>query len=193
MLHFYDDVASGSAESTWLVIDPSEASGMMATAENQIGAAEALIEDIEDDKEDKTVARAEKKEKKQKRKRGKAKPGTGLIVGGTLFTVAGIAGAGMAFAGLAISNKAQSDVEKLGDDPANQPEIDELDDKGGRANRISYAGIGLGVVGLAVGLPMLIVGAKKRKQAGGGGKAASVQVGPMMSGGTNGVMVQGRF
>ena len=192
MLHFYDDVASGSAESTWLVIEPSEASGMMATAEQQISDAERLIEEIEEEQDDKTVAKAEKKEKK-KRKRGKAKPGTGLIVGGSLFTVAGVAGAGLAFAGLAISNKAQSDVEKLGTDPANQPEIDELDEKGGRANRMAYIGIGIGAVGLAVGIPMLVVGVIKRKKAGGGGKKASVDVGPMMTGRTNGLMVRGRF
>jgi hypothetical protein len=194
ILHYYDSVASGSAESEWLVIEPSSASGMIADAEKQVSEAESLIEDLEkgERRRDKDDDKGEVKKKRKKRDRGDAKPGTGLIVAGSIFTVVGVTGAALAITGLAQSNKAQKDVEKLGGDPMNQPMIDELDEKGGRANRLSYIGLGLAIGGLAVGIPMLAVGVKKRKQ-GGGGKNARVGVAPMMAGHTQGFVVTGRF
>jgi uncharacterized membrane protein len=192
ILHYYDSVASGSAESEWLVIDPSSASGMIADAEKQVDEAESLIEELEkDDGKGTKRDKGEDKKKRNKKDRGKAKPGTGMIVAGSIFTVVGATGAALAIVGLAQSQKAQKDVEKLGGDPMNQPMIDELDEKGGRANRMAYIGLGLAVGGLAVGIPLLAVGVKKRKEA--GPTSNALRIGPMMVGPTKGVVFTGRF
>jgi hypothetical protein len=193
ILHYYDAVASGSAESEWLVIDPSSASGMIADAEKQVEEAESLIEELEkDDGGGKSDDKGKEEKKKRKKKdRGKAKPGTGMIVAGSIFTVVGATGAALAIVGLAQSQKAQKDVEKLGGDPMNQPMIDELDEKGGRANRMAYIGLGLAVGGLAIGIPLLAVGVKKRKEAGPSSNA--LRIAPMMVGPTKGVVFTGRF
>ena len=195
MLHFYDSVAAGDATSRWLVIDPASASGLISEAEAQIDEAEALIEEIEAEEaaKDAPVASAkEKKEKKKKKKRGKAKPGTGFLVGGSIATAVGAGGLGLAMAGLFQSRSAQNEVEDLGGDPANQPRIEELDEEGARANRLAYMGIGIAAAGLAIGIPLIIVGAKKRKEAGPSSNA-SVRVAPMVAGRVQGVAFSGRF
>lgn len=193
MLHFYDAVAAGSVESRWLVIDPSTASGLVSEAEAQIAEAEALIEEIEAENEaPEAVAAADKPAKKKKKKRGKAKPGTGFLVGGSIATAVGLGGAGLAMAGLFQSQAAQDEVEGLGGDPANQPRIDELDDEGARANQMAYIGIGVAAAGLAIGIPLIIVGAKKRREAGPSANA-SVRVAPMVAGRVQGLAVAGRF
>ncbi len=193
ILHFYDAVASGSAESEWLAIDPSQASGLISEAEAQVSEAESLIAELEADEPEEDEGKSdEPKKKRKKRDRGKAKPGTGMIVAGSVFTVVGVAGAAIAITGLAQSKKAQSDVEKLGNDPMNQPMIDELDEKGGKANRMAYIGLGLAIGGLAIGIPLLAVGAKKRKEAGPSSNA-SIRVSPMVAGETNGLVITGRF
>ena len=194
ILHFYDSVAAGDASSRWLVIDPASASSMISEAEAQISEAEALIEEIEaEQEEDQPVASADgKKKKKKKKKRGKMKPGTGFLIGGSVATAVGAGGVGLAMAGLFQSRSAQNEVEDLGNDPANQPRIDELDKEGAKANQLAYIGIGVAAVGLAVGIPLIIVGAKKRKEAGPSSNA-SVRVAPMVAGRTQGVAIAGRF
>jgi fructose-specific phosphotransferase system component IIB len=193
MLHFYDGVSAGDATSRWLVIEPSSASGLISEAEAQIAEAEALIEEIEAEQaEDEPAVAAADKPKKKKKKRGKAKPGTGFLVGGSIATAVGLGGAGLAIAGLMQSKSAQDEVEGLGGDPANQPRIDELDDEGARANQLAYIGVGVAAAGLAIGIPLIIVGAKKRREAGPSANA-SVRVAPMVAGRVQGLAVSGRF
>jgi uncharacterized membrane protein len=194
MLHFYDSVAAGDATSRWLVIDPASASGLISEAEAQIAEAEALIEEIEAEEaaKDAPVASAKPKKDKKKKKRGKAKPGTGFLVGGSIATAVGAGGIGLAMAGLFQSRSAQNEVEDLGGDPANQPRIEELDEEGARANRLAYIGVGVAAAGLAIGIPLIIVGAKKRKEAGPSSNA-SVRVAPMVAGRVQGVAFSGRF
>ena len=195
ILHFYDAVASGSAESTWLAIEPSSASELIGQAEEQIAEAEALVEELEseDDAEDGGAVEGEDGKKKKKRERGKAKPGTGLIVGGSFLLALGASGIGLAVAGLVISNKRQKEVEDV-PDPAGMgaAEVQRLDDEGKRANTLAYVGLGLAVVGLAVGIPLVVVGAKKRKQAGAGSQA-HLQVMPAVGRDVAGALVRGRF
>ncbi len=195
ILHFYDGVSSGAAESRWLVIDPGAAGGMISEAEAQITEAEQLIEEIEAEQapEDEAVAaNGDPAEKKKKKKRGKAKPGTGFLIGGSLAAAVGLGGAGLAVTGLLKSGSAQDEVEGLGGDPANQPRIDELDEEGKRWNTLAYVGVGVAVAGLAIGIPLIIVGAKKRKEAGPSSNA-SVRVAPLVSGRVQGFAVAGRF
>ncbi len=194
ILHFYAAVADGEANSDWLVIDPSSASGLISEAEAQIAEAEALIAEIEAEQaeEDEPVASAGGSKKKDKKKKGKMKPGTGFIIGGSVATAVGAAGVGLAMAGLFQSRSAQNEVEDLGGDPANQPRIEELDEEGAKANRLSYIGIGVAAAGLAIGIPLIIVGAKKRKEAGPSSNA-SVQLAPMVAGRVQGLSFSGRF
>ena len=111
---------------------------------------------------------------------------------GSIATAVGLGGAGLAMAGLFQSQAAQDEVEGLGGDPANQPRIDELDDEGARANQMAYIGIGVAAAGLAIGIPLIIVGAKKRREAGPSANA-SVRVAPMVAGRVQGLAVAGRF
>jgi hypothetical protein len=193
ILHFYDGVASGEAESRWLVIAPGSAAGMISEAEAQITEAEELIAEIEAEQAPESEAVASKdKPAKKKKKRGKAKPGTGFLIGGSVATAVGLGGVGLAVAGLLQSGSAQDEVEGLGGDPANQPRIDELDEEGARGNMFGYVGIGVAAAGLAIGIPLIIVGAKKRKEAGPSSNA-SVRVAPLVAGRIQGVAVSGRF
>jgi hypothetical protein len=204
ILHFYDAVSSGAATSSWHVIAPGDAAALIERGDAQIERAESLISEIEAEK----VAAAgskgkddgddeKKKKKKKKRNKGdKAKPGTGMIAAGSVFTVVGVAGLAMVIVGTVRSSAAQKEVEKL--DP-NDPDVDTYDKIGKQSNIVAYAGAGLAVAGFAVGLPLLIVGVKRRKQAGDAPASASVQrrngfaLSPMLGAGTQGLVIRGRF
>jgi len=203
ILHFYDAVASGQAVSDWLVIAPGDAASLIERGDAQIERAEGLIEEIEAEKVAAAAAKGDdddddKKKKKKRKKKprdGKAKPGTGMIAAGSVFTVAGVAGLSMIIAGTVRSNAAQKQVEKLDE---GDPDIETYDKIGKQSNNIAYIGVGVAVAGFAVGLPLVISGAKRRKAAGEGSQSASVQrrqafgVSPML-GATQGLMIRGRF
>ncbi len=191
---FYEAVDAGEATSTWLVIDPATASTLRSEAEAQIEEAEALIEEIEAEQaaaEEESVADASEP-KKKKKKRDKAKPGTGMLIGGSVAAAIGAGGVGLAVVGLTRSQSAQSEVETLGGNPENQARIDELDEEGARANLLGWVGTGVAVAGLAIGVPLIIIGAKKRKAAGPSSNA-SVRVAPLVAGRVQGVALSGRF
>jgi uncharacterized membrane protein len=193
ILHYYDAVASGEVESEWLPIDPSSASSMITEVEGLIDEAEELIDEIEaesatDDGGGGATPAGKSKTKKQ---RGPAKPGTAFIALGSAFTAIGVGGLSMAVAGLAISSSKQKEVEGLML-PEDQAEVERLDEEGSRANVISYVGAGVAVAGLAVGVSLLVVGIKRRKQ-GNPGNTARLQVAPAASRGFGGVALHGRF
>lgn len=194
ILHFYDAVASGDATSKWKVIDPGDAAGMIAETEALIEEAETLIETIE---EEETAAAAEDAgdggtpvgpvDQSPREK----KPGTGLLIGGAVAASVGVAGVSMAIAGLVISRGKQREVEEL-ERPADDDEIAAIDEEGKQANLIAFIGAGVGAVGLAVGVPLLIVGAKKRKE----GKttaATTLRVTPAITRTSSGLSLSGRF
>jgi hypothetical protein len=198
MLHFYAAVNNGEATSDWLVMNPGDASDMIGRADGVVSSAEALVEEIE--AEQKTVAAGpggedkKKKKKRKKRERGDAKPGTGMIAAGSIFTAVGVGGVSMVIAGTVISASKQNEVEKF---MQGDPQVDKLDDEGKQANLIAYIGAGVAVAGLAVGLPLLILGVKKRKQGGAPPSSASVRsslvVAPAFSRGVAALSLRGRF
>ncbi|MBK8238139.1 MAG: hypothetical protein IPK74_21635 [Deltaproteobacteria bacterium] len=202
ILHFYAAVDAGQVTSDWQVISPSDASGLIDKADAQIERAQALIEEIEAEKtaaSEVASGGAGKKKKKKKREKGDAKPGTGLIAAGSIFTAVGVGGASIAIAGLAISSSKQKEVEKH---MPGDPEVDELDKAGKRANVLGFVGVGVAVVGLAVGLPLIVVGAKKRKAADGGvpstayrhdRERAYMTIVPAIGQTSQGLLLQGRF
>jgi hypothetical protein len=193
VLYFYDAVSDGQAESDWLVIEPSRAGGLISDGKRQIEKAESLIEEIERERraeeapdDGPRVSKADKK----KRERKPMRPGTGLIIAGTGFTVLGVVGASLGFAGLAISSSKQKEVEGK-QIPEEQDEVERLDAEGKRANTMGYAGIGLAVGALAVGIPLLVVGVKKRKSS--PSASARIRLAPMVSGHQNGFVLSGSF
>lgn len=174
MLHFYAGVNNGETTSEWLVIEPGDASGLVDRADGVVGDAESLIAEIEAEKSKGAVAGATDggKKKRKKRDKGERKPGTGMIAAGSALTVVGVGGLGMVVAGTVISASKQNEVEKFME---GDPEVEDLDAAGKRANLIAYIGAGVAVVGFAVGLPLIIIGAKKRKQGGAPPASASTR------------------
>lgn len=191
MAHFYVAVAAGEAPGDWLVIEPSDASELVGEADAVLADAEAYLEELEQaDTPPPPTAAREKRAKREK------KPGTGMIAGGSALLVVGAGGLGMVVAGLVISARKQNEVEKFEDDSMN-PEVEELDKAGKQANLIAYIGAGVAAVGIAVGLPLIVVGAKKRKAAGNPPATArardTLQFAPAISARGAGFGLSGRF
>lgn len=196
ILHFYERVGSGEVHTDWRVIDPSDAGTLISQAEGQIARAEALIEAIEREQEvgeEAPIAAAptDTPKKRKKKKRGKAAPGSGLIAGGSVFIALGAAGAGLGIAGLAISASKQKEVEKLML-PDDQEEVDRLDQEGHNANLMGWVGLGAAAVGLAVGVPLLVVGVNRRKGSS-ATPANALRVAPAIGGDHAGLVISGRF
>jgi hypothetical protein len=203
LLYFYKAVAAGEVESDWISVTDAEREEGITKANSEIERAQKVIEDIEEERRKAELARKKKLEQQRlaaaaaaaeternSKKNRKAKPGVAMIATGSAFTGLGIAGAGMAIAGLLISRSKQTEVEKLSL-PADQAKVDQLDREGGRANGIGYAGVGLAAAGILVGVPLLIVGVKRRKEA--GPSQMSLRASPVFAGSFNGVTVEGRF
>lgn len=191
ILHFYQSVAAGETSSDWLVIDPDDASGYVARAAEQIAAAETLIETIEREQAGDDVVADGPRSDKKKRDRVK-RPGTGMIAAGAAFTAVGVAGVTMVIAGVAIGASKQNEVEDLMPG-VDDEEIDRLDDAGARANRIAFVGTGLAVVGLAVGIPLVVFGVKKRRASAGSSATARLRVTPALGPQLQGLTISGRF
>lgn len=194
ILHYYDAVAGGEVESEWQPIEPSSASGMISEVEGIVDEAEELIAEIEAEQAASETGEggatpAGKTKKKRDRKPGQ--PGTLFIALGAAFSAIGVGGVSLAVAGLVISSSKQKEVEKL-TLPMDQDRVDELDKEGSRANLLSYVGAGVAVVGLAVGVPLIVVGVMRRKK-GNPGSSAQLRVTPAMSRGFGGVALSGRF
>lgn len=194
ILHYYDAVASGEVESEWQPIEPSSASSMISEVEGIVDEAEELIAEIEAEQAasetgDGGKTPAGKTKKKRDRKPGQ--PGTLFIALGAAFTAVGVGGVSLAVAGLVISSSKQKEVEKL-TLPQDQDRVDELDKEGSRANLLSYVGAGVAVAGLAVGVPLLVVGVMRRKN-GNPGSSAQLRVTPAVSRGFGGMALSGRF
>jgi hypothetical protein len=194
---YYEAVAAGSAESAWMVIDPSTASDLSSRAADTIARGEKLIEELEEEKENAGASVAsgpsdKPKRERKKRKKGDMKPGTGLIAAGSGMLVVGAAGVSMAIAGLVISSRKQKEVEDLVL-PMDQAEVDKLDDEGNRANTIAIAGAVVAAVGVGVGIPLVVIGVKRRKQANAAPASASLRLVPRLSRGSAGLAITGRF
>lgn len=197
ILYFYRDVGEGKVRSRWTVIEPQRATALLSRAESQLEDAQALIENIRNPPP-KSAAKREagpgnaKKKRDRKRKpreRGEARPGTGMIAAGSVMTAIAAGGAALSIAGLLISRQKQNEVETQ--DPDEDLErIGELDEEGKRANLYAYVGLGIAGAALAVGIPLLVLGVKKRKA---GSSSASLRVTPRVSASHQGVWISGRF
>lgn len=194
ILHYYDAVSDGEVESEWQPIEPSSASSMISDVEGIVERAESLIAEIEAEQAaadaGEGAATPDGKTKK-KRERKPGKPGTLLIALGAGFTGVGVAGVSLAIAGTVIGAGKQKEVEKL-TLPQDQAEVDQLDEEGSKANNLAIIGAVVGGVGLAVGVPLIVVGVMRRKK-GSPGASAQLRVAPAVSRTFGGVALHGRF
>lgn len=188
ILHFQQDPR---CDPQWQHLEAGEFDSEARRARKVIEDSEQAMTDL-----DKPVE-APPPAEEPKEKKGTPKDGRGLIAGGALATVVGVGGLAMIGAGIAISSKAQKDVEAL--DPSAidfDSQVADLDDKGKGANVVAYAGIGVAAVGLGVGIALLALGVKKRKAyraEHGGDETARVHVAPAVGLNYGGLALGGRF
>lgn len=194
ILYFYDAVDEEETHSDYRPIEPAMASSLVSEVQGIIEQAEELIEEIEAEEAAAAAdgAGAAGKTKKQRTK----KPGVALIAIGSGFSAIGVAGMSLGLAGLIISSGKQKEVEGL-TLPQDQALVDQLDEEGSRANLLGFIGLGVAAGGLAIGVPLIVVGVLKRKKAGNPPESArlnrELRVVPTMSRRSGGMALQGRF
>ncbi len=199
ILYFLQDPR---ADPEWQVVDSGEIAGEISRGEKLVASSEQAIEDL--DKKVEAPPPADEGEEKKARKKA-PKDGRGFIAAGSLLTLVGVGGLGIMGAGLATGAAAQKDIDALADDlkagTITQADFDaqkpDIDDKGKRGNVLTYAGIGVGAVGLAVGIALLVIGVKKRKayraENGGGEADSTAMLVPSVGRDHAGLVLIGRF
>jgi hypothetical protein len=184
MLYFLRDGATSSA---WQPVAPEHLAVLIERAQTVVRDAQALIAEIE--AEQQRAIEAANAPVEPPPKRGPAKPGTGLIAGGSAALVIGLGGAGLGAAGLVLGAQAQAEVE---DPLVYPPEHGAAEARGRSANVLAGVGIGIGALGVSVGVALIAVGVKKRKQAGSTIAKTLVPV-PMIGPSGGGLGLAGRF
>lgn len=190
ILYFLEDPR---ADPDWQILDSGEIAGEISRGQKVIAASEQAIADMEK-KTDTAPAPVEEPKGRKKAPRD----GRGLIAGGSVLTLVGIAGLGMLGAGLATGAKAQKDVNNLNpSDLDYQTQVDDLDARGKLGNTLAVAGGVVGGVGLVAGIALLVIGVKKRKkyreEHGSEDTSASLRVLPVAGRGQAGLVFTGRF
>lgn len=185
MLYFLRDGATSTA---WQPVAAEYLDTVITRAQTLVSDLEALIAEIEDEQR-KAADAAAAPVADTKQSRGPAKPGTGLIAGGSAALVVGLAGAGLGAAGLAMGARAQSEVE---DPLVYEPEHSAAAARGQNANVLAGVGLAIAGVGLGVGAALVVLGVKKRKQAGATPNAEAALV-PVWLGDGGGLGLVGRF
>ncbi|HLT37366.1 MAG TPA: hypothetical protein VK034_13830 [Enhygromyxa sp.] len=171
MLYYLRDSSTSAA---WQPVAPEYVGTVITRAESLITDAEALIAAIEDEQRKAAEAALTSDDPgKTRRERGPAKPGTGLIAAGSAVLVVGLGGAGLGVAGLALGARAQSEVE---DPLVYEPEHSAAEQRGKSANVLAGVGLALAGVGVSAGVALIVLGIKKRKQAGDGAAAMVVPI-----------------
>lgn len=183
----------------WQLVDSSEVSAEIRRGEKIVEDSEKAITDLDTKVEAPPPVEEDKGRKKAPR------DGRGYIAVGSLLTLVGVGGLGIMGAGLATGASAQKDIDTLAESLKNgtimQAQFDAektaIDDKGKRGNVLTYAGIGVGAVGLAAGIALLVVGIKKRKQYraehGGASDSPSAMLLPALGRDSAGLVLSGRF
>lgn len=90
------------------------------------------------------------------------RPGTGMIVGGSIALGFAAAGIGLLTAGLVTGQAHQREADALSL-PAELDQLEQIDRMGATSNALAYVGGAVAGVGVAVGIALLVVGAKRRK------------------------------
>lgn len=190
ILYFLEDPR---ADPDWQILGSGEIAGEISRGERVIAASEQAIADLEKKTETAPAPAPEPKGRKKA-----PRDGRGLIAGGSVLTLVGVAGLGMLGAGLATGAKAQKDVNNLNpSDLDYQTQFDDTEARGKLGNTLAIAGGIVGGVGLAAGIALLVIGVKKRKkyreEHGSEDTSASLRVLPVAGRGQAGLVFTGRF
>jgi hypothetical protein len=197
ILHFLQDPR---CDPEWQIVDGNEVPGEIRRGEKLIEESEKAIAELDTKVEAPPPAPDEEKSRKKA-----PRDGRGFIAVGSVLTLVGIGGLGLMGAGLATGASAQKDIDALADNLKNgqidqatfDSEKTSIDSKGERGNILTYAGIGVGAVGLAAGIALLVVGVKKRKkyraEHGGASDSPSAMLLPAVGRGSAGLVLSGRF
>jgi hypothetical protein len=178
MLHFLGDDRAGGA---WRPVSDSHRESLLSRVGLLLAECEALASEIES-------GPVEPAAPVEKKRRGRAKPGTGLLIGGGVAAAIGLGGAVLGGIGLGKGAKAQDTVE---DPTVYGAEYDVWDDYGRDMNTLAYIGLPLAAVGLGAGTALIVLGMKKRRQASGSPEptTARLRVFP----GPTGISLRGSF
>lgn len=179
MLYFLRD---GATSSSWQPVGREHLGTLLGRAGALVVDANALITEIEAERAAAANAAAEPEQEPRR-----AKPGTGLIAGGSAALVLGVGGAALGVSGLALGAQAQADVE---DPTVYEPEHSAAESRGRTANVLAGVGLAVAGVGVGVGVALLMLGLKKRRQASAGLEAQLV---PLFGPDHAGLGVAGRF
>lgn len=194
ILFFLQDARSGFPGTKWQVVEFDDVGDLIERAEKQIEFAEALISQIRGDLSEKTEEEqvAEQEAVEAREQDHAPKPYKGMVAaGGTLLGV-GLAGLGVLGTGIALGVARQNEIDGL-QIPGEDDIAHEITQEGQTANTLAYVGLSVGLVGLLAGIPLLVIG-QKRKKAAAGGDQARLRVTPMLGGaGGSGVVIEGRF
>ncbi|NVB37162.1 hypothetical protein G6O69_04920 [Pseudenhygromyxa sp. WMMC2535] len=181
----------------WHPVERERAQALVGEADQALREIDTLIAEIEEERRKaeeaaRLAAGGEGGEAKAEKPKRDKKPGTGLIAGGSVGLVVGVGGLAVLGVGLAQGGSLQREAETL-DLPAEQDQLDDLDRRGKQANTLAIVGGVVGGVGLATGVALIVLGVKKRKQAGPGAEARRLDVGPYYTGHGAGLTIQGSF
>ncbi len=181
------------ARTRWRPVTQEGAAELAGEANRTIASIEELIATIEAERAAAEAEAARTRRTSPIDDDKPRKPGTGLIIGGSASLVLGLAGVAMVGAGAAKGNARQREAEAL-DLPAELDQLAALDRQGAQANTLTYAGAGLAAVGVITGVTLIVLGVRKRRQAGEtSSEHARVQVGGYFSPQGGGLQLQGRF
>lgn len=196
MLFFLQDARNGFPGTKWQVIPFDQLGTLIDRADKQVEEAEALIERIRSDVSEHTDAEKAEQEAKvaEENKVEEPKPYKGMVASGATLVGVGVAGVGLLATGIGLGMVKQDEIDAL-TIPGEDDIAHELTQDGETANALAYVGLGLGLVGLLAGIPLLAIGQKRKKKAGGGDQAARLRVAPTFGGrdGASGFVLQGRF
>ncbi len=179
MLYYLRDSATSAS---WQPITSAQVSTVIERADRVLAEVQALISAIEQE-----ASAAEVAPEPTKNQRGKAKPGTWMIVGGAALTVVGLGAAGLGAAGLSIGAAAQQDVE---DPLVYEQEHRAAEQRGRQGNVLAGVGFAIAGVGIIAGATLIVLGLKKRK---GSSESVALVPVPVWLGSGAGVGFSGRF
>jgi hypothetical protein len=188
---FVEEVSHTPSETRWKVVAGGETGRLVERAEVQLEEVEALMKQIRDDVSDRVSAAEEVAGEEDDGDAGslepyEPKPYRPMMVAGGILLSAGLAGVGVLATGMTLGFLRQREIDDL-ELPGEDQTAHEITQEGDRANVVAYIGLGLGVVGLGAGIPLLAVG-KSRKRAT-HGESARVRIAPALGG----LSLSGRF
>jgi hypothetical protein len=190
IVFFLEDVNTWGPETHWKVVPSRQLMKLIERAEAQLDEADTHAAQIKSDVSGRITAEEEKQPEEEEASptlTPEPKPYRAMVAAGASLLSVGLVGLGVMGTGIALGLKKQSEIDAL-QIPGEDQMAHEITQEGDRANVIAYLGLSLGLAGLLTGIPLLVVGQKRKKDAG-GDRRARLRVSPALGG----LTVQGRF